>query len=76
LWSSRRPRFPGQIGRYPGLVVWWLALPRPPLVSERDGRRLTVRLVPRVRERLERLEAKLGVRTAADAVARARRESA
>jgi DNA-binding CsgD family transcriptional regulator len=29
-----------------------------------------------VRERLERLEAKLGVRTAADAVARARRESA
>ena len=29
-----------------------------------------------VRERLERLEAKLGVRTAAEAVARARRESA
>ena len=29
-----------------------------------------------VRERLERLEAKLGGRTAADAVARARRESA
>jgi DNA-binding CsgD family transcriptional regulator len=29
-----------------------------------------------VRERLERLEAKLGVRTAADAVARALRESA
>jgi DNA-binding CsgD family transcriptional regulator len=118
-------------GWLPGPVAWWLALPpRPPLVSERDGRRLTVRLLsgdphallleeevasfrtealdrlgltPRetevlraaaaiedeaeiacelflslhaVRERLERLEAKLGVRTAADAVARALRESA
>ena len=76
MWSSRWSRSPGQIGRDPGLVVWWLALPRPPLVSERDGRRPTVRLVPRVRERLERLEAKLGVRTAADALARARPESA
>jgi DNA-binding CsgD family transcriptional regulator len=118
-------------GWLPRPVAWWLALPpRPPLVSERDGRRLTVRLLPgdphallleeeiasfrpdalerlgltrretevlraaaaiedeaeiacelflslhAVRERLERLEAKLGVRTAADAVARARRESA
>jgi DNA-binding CsgD family transcriptional regulator len=118
-------------GWLPGPVAWWLALPpRPPLVSERDGRRLTVRLVPgdphallleekvasfrtdaldrlgltpretevlraaasiedeaeiacelflslhAVRDRLERLEAKLGVRTAADAVARALRESA
>ena len=118
-------------GWLPGPVAWWLALPpRPPLVSERDGRRLTVRLLPgdphallleeeiasfrpdalerlgltrretevlraaaaiedeaeiacelslslhAVHERLERLEAKLGVRTAADAVARARRESA
>jgi DNA-binding CsgD family transcriptional regulator len=118
-------------GWLPGPVAWWLALPpRPPLVSERDGRRLTVRLVPgdphallleeevasfrmdalerlgltpretevlraaaaiedeaeiacelflslhAVRERLERLEAKLGVRTAADAVARVLRESA
>jgi DNA-binding CsgD family transcriptional regulator len=118
-------------GWLPGPVALWLALPpRPPLVSERDGRRLTVRLLPgdphallleeevasfrpealarlgltaretevlraaattpdeadiacelflsphAVRERLERLEAKLGVRTAAEAVARARRESA
>jgi DNA-binding CsgD family transcriptional regulator len=118
-------------GWLPGPVTWWLALPpRPPLVSERDGRRLTVRLLPgdphallleeevasfrpealerlgltaretevlraaaatpdeaeiacelflslhAVRERLERLEAKLGVRTAAEAVARALRESA
>jgi DNA-binding CsgD family transcriptional regulator len=117
-------------GWLPGPVACWLALPpRPPLVSERDGRRLTVRLLPgdphallleedvasfrpdaldrlgltsretevlcaaaaiedeaeiacelflslhAVRERLERLEAKLGVRTAADAVARALRES-
>jgi hypothetical protein len=31
----------------PGPAAWWLALPpRPPLVSERDGRRLTVRLLP------------------------------
>jgi DNA-binding CsgD family transcriptional regulator len=112
-------------------VARWLALPpRAPLVSNRDGRRLTVRLLPgdpnallleeeiasfrpdalerlgltrretevlraaaaiedeaeiacelflslhAVRQRLESLEAKLGVRTAADAVARARRESA
>jgi DNA-binding CsgD family transcriptional regulator len=118
-------------GWLPGPVASWLALPpRPPLVSERDGRRLTVRLLPgdphallleeevasfrpealdrlgltpretevlraaaatldeaeiacelflslrAVRERLERLEAKLGVRTAAEAVARALRESA
>jgi DNA-binding CsgD family transcriptional regulator len=115
----------------PGPVAEWLALPpRPPLVSERDGRRLTVCLLPgdphallleeqvasfrtgaldrlgltareievlhaatvidddaeiawelflslhAVRERLARLEAKLGVRTAADAVARALSESA
>src|SRR5206468_12783145 len=31
----------------PGPVADWLALPpRPPLVSEREGRRLTVRLLP------------------------------
>jgi DNA-binding CsgD family transcriptional regulator len=118
-------------GWLPGPVADWLALPpRPPLVSERDGRRLTIRLLPgdphallleeevlrfrpealgrlgltaretevlvaatviedeaelawelflslhAVRDRLERLEAKLGVRTAGDAIARARRESA
>src|SRR3954468_791969 len=118
-------------GWLPGPVAEWLALPpRPPLVSERDGRRLTIYLVPgdphallleeevasvrtaaldrfgltpretevlraattmddeadiawelflslhAVRQRLARLEAKLGVRTAADAVARALRESA
>ena len=118
-------------GWLPGPVADWLALPpRPPLVSERDGRRLTVRLLPgdphlllleeqvgrfrtdaldrlgltpretevlraaavledeadiawdlflslhAVRERLAHLEAKLGVRTASDAVARALRESA
>jgi DNA-binding CsgD family transcriptional regulator len=112
-------------GWLPGPVAEWLALPpRPPLVSERDGRRLTIWLLPgdphallleeevasfrtealerlgltpretevlraatamdnevdiawelflslhAVRERLARLEAKLGVRTAADAVAR------
>jgi DNA-binding CsgD family transcriptional regulator len=117
-------------GWLPGPVDEWLALPpRPPLVSERDGRRLTVRLLPgdphallleeqvarfrtealdrlgltpretevlraaalledeteiawhlflslhAVRARLACLEAKLGVRTAADAVARALRES-
>jgi DNA-binding CsgD family transcriptional regulator len=117
-------------GWLPGPVAEWLALPpRPPLVSERDGRRLTVCLLPgdphallleeevtsfrtdaldrlgltpretevlgaataiddeadiawelflslhAVRERLARLEAKLGVHTAADAVARALRES-
>jgi DNA-binding CsgD family transcriptional regulator len=118
-------------GWLPGPVAGWLALPpRPPLVSVRDGRRLSVRLLPgdphallleeevagfrpealrrlglnaresevlcaataindeaeiawelflslhAVRERLARLEAKLGVHTAAEAVARARRESA
>jgi DNA-binding CsgD family transcriptional regulator len=117
-------------GWLPRPVAEWLALPpRPPLVSERDGRRLTVCLLPddphallleetvasfrpdalcrlgltaresevlraasviegeaelawelflslhAVRERLARLEAKLGVRTVGDAVARARRES-
>jgi DNA-binding CsgD family transcriptional regulator len=117
-------------GWLPAPVAEWLALPpRPPLVSERDGRRLTVCLVPgdphallleetvasfrpdaldrlgltaresevlraaaviegeaelawelflslhAVRERLARLGAKLGVRTAGDAVARALRES-
>jgi DNA-binding CsgD family transcriptional regulator len=118
-------------GWLPAPVAEWLALPpRPPLVAERDGRRLTIYLVPgdphallieeevasvrtaalvrlgltpretevlraaaamddeadiawelflslhAVRQRLARLEAKLGVRTAADAVARALRESA
>jgi DNA-binding CsgD family transcriptional regulator len=117
-------------GWLPPPVAGWLALPpRPPLVSERDGRRLTVCLVPgdphallleetvtsfrpdtldrlgltaresevlraatviesepelawelflslhSVRERLARLEAKLGVHTADDAVARALHES-
>jgi DNA-binding CsgD family transcriptional regulator len=117
-------------GWLPRPIAEWLALPpRPPLVSERDGRRLTVCLLPgdphallleeevasfrsvalhrlsltareievlraaavmqdeadiawelflslhAVRERLARLEAKLGVRTASDAVARALRES-
>ena len=117
-------------GWLPGPVAEWLALPpRPPLVSQRDGRRLTVRLLPgdphallleeqvgrfrtdaldrlgltpretevlraaavlqdeaeiawdlflsrhAVRARLDHLEAKLGVRTASDAVARALRES-
>jgi DNA-binding CsgD family transcriptional regulator len=118
-------------GWLPRPVAEWLALPpRPPLVSDRDGRRLTVRLLPgdphallleeevasfrpealdrlgltrretevlraatmvmneaelawelflslhAVRERLAHLEAKLGVRTTGDAVARALRESA
>jgi DNA-binding CsgD family transcriptional regulator len=118
-------------GWLPRPVAEWLALPaRPALVSVRDGRRLTVHLLPgdphallleeevtrfrtdsldrlgltaresevlraatvmddeadiawelflsvrAVRERLARLEAKLGVRTPADAVARALRESA
>src|SRR5215213_1306927 len=118
-------------GWLPRPVAEWLALPpRPPLVSEREGRRLTVRLLPgdphallleeavgsfrpdalerlgltaretevlyaataieseaelawelflslhAVRERLTRLEAKLSVHTARDAVARALRESA
>jgi DNA-binding CsgD family transcriptional regulator len=114
----------------PGPIAEWLALPpRPPLVSERDGRRLSVCLLPgdphallleeevasfrpdaldrlsltaretevlraaaviqdeaeiawalflslhTVRDRLARLEAKLGVRTATDAVTRALHES-
>jgi DNA-binding CsgD family transcriptional regulator len=118
-------------GWLPGPVAGWLALPpRPALVSVRDGRRLTIHLLPgdphallleeevasfrpealrrlglsaretevlwaatamhdeadiawelflslhAVRERLARLEAKLGVHTAAEAIARARRESA
>jgi DNA-binding CsgD family transcriptional regulator len=117
-------------GWLPGPVAEWLALPpRPPLVSERDGRRLTVWLLPgdphallleghvarfcpdaldrlgltpretevlraaarlddeaeiawdlflslhAVRARLAGLEAKLGVPTAADAIARALHES-
>ena len=34
-------------GWLPAAVAEWLALPpRPPLISERDGRRLTVRLLP------------------------------
>ena len=117
-------------GWLPEPVARWLALPpRPPLVSVRDGRRLSVHLLPgdphallleeevasfrpdaldrlgltpretevlnaaagiedeadiaselclslhAVRDRLERLEAKLGVQTAAEAVDRALRES-
>jgi DNA-binding CsgD family transcriptional regulator len=117
-------------GWLPRPVAEWLTLPpRPPLVSEGDGRRLTVCLIPgdphallleeavadirpdaldrlgltaresevlraatviddeaelawelflslhAVRERLARLEDKLGVRTAGDAVTRALRES-
>jgi DNA-binding CsgD family transcriptional regulator len=117
-------------GWLPEAVAVWLALPpRPPLVSVRDGRRLTVQLLPgdphallleeevasfrpdaldrlgltpretevlcaaaaieeeadiawelclslhAVRDRLARLEAKLGVQTAADAVDRALSES-
>ena len=117
-------------GWLPGPVAEWLALPpRPPLVSQREGRRLTIRLLPgdphallleeqvarfrtdaldrlgltpresevlraaavledeaeiawdlflslhAVRARLAHLEAKLGVRTPSDAVARALRES-
>ena len=118
-------------GWLPATVASWLALPpRPPLVSMRDGRRLTVHLLPgdphallleeeiasfrpdalhrlgltpretevlraataiedeadiawelflslhAVRERLARLEVKLGVRTRAEAIARVLRESA
>jgi DNA-binding CsgD family transcriptional regulator len=118
-------------GWLPAPVAGWLALPpRPALVSVRDGRRLTVHLLPgdphallleeevatfrtdaldrlgltpretevlraaaamedeadiawelflslhAIRVRLARLEAKLGVRTVAEAVARALRESA
>lgn len=117
-------------GWLPGPVAEWLSLPpRPPLISERDGRRLTIWLLPgdphallleedvasfrpdalarlgltgreievlraahiihdeadiawelflslhAVRERLATLEEKLGVHTAADAVAAALRES-
>ena len=117
-------------GWLPPAVAAWLALPpRPPLVSVRDGRCLTVQLLPgdphallleeevasfrpdaldrlgltpretevlcaalaiedeadiawelclslhAVRDRLAHLEAKLGVHTAADAVARALHES-
>lgn len=117
-------------GWLPAAIADWLALPpRPPLVSERGGRRLTIRLLPgnphallldeqvtsfrtsalyqlsltpreievlraavvhddeteiawelslspyAVRHRLTRLEAKLDVRTPADAVARALRAS-
>ncbi|HWD74261.1 MAG TPA: LuxR C-terminal-related transcriptional regulator [Solirubrobacteraceae bacterium] len=117
-------------GWLPETVAAWLGLPpRPPLVSVRDGRRLTLRLLPgdphtllleeevasfrqdaldrlgltpretevlraataieeeadiawelclsrrAVRDRLLHLEAKLGVHTAADAVAKAFRES-
>jgi DNA-binding CsgD family transcriptional regulator len=117
-------------GWLPVSVAEWLALPpRPPLISDRDGRQLTVCLLPgdphallleervasfradaldrlgltpretevlraaailddeaeiawdlflslrAVRARLARLEAKLGVRTTSDAVARALRES-
>jgi DNA-binding CsgD family transcriptional regulator len=117
-------------GWLPGPVAGWLALPpRPALLSVRDGRRLSVHLLPgdphallleeevagfrlealrrlglsaretevlcaamtiddeadiawelflslhAVRERLARVEAKLGVRTTAEAVARALRES-
>jgi DNA-binding CsgD family transcriptional regulator len=118
-------------GWLPAAVAEWLALPpRPPLVSVREGRRLSVRLLPgdphallleeevaafradaldrlgltpretevlraaavledeaqvawelflslhAVHERLERIDAKLGVRTTEDAVGRALRESA
>jgi DNA-binding CsgD family transcriptional regulator len=117
-------------GWLPDVVASWLALPpRPPLRSERDGRRLTVRLLPgdphallleeqvgsfraaaldrlglnarerevlgaacaipgeaqiadelflsqhAVRERLERLEQKLGVQTRAEAITAALRAS-
>ncbi|MGO9976727.1 MAG: hypothetical protein ACLP01_28770 [Solirubrobacteraceae bacterium] len=117
-------------GWLPDTVAAWLALPpRPPLVSVRDGRRLTIHLLPgdphallleeevasfrpdalvrlgltmretevlcaataieeeadiaselclslhAVRDRLARLEAKLGVNTAADAIATALQES-
>ena len=42
--TSGRAEHPGWL---PGPVAEWLALPpRPPLVSVRDGRRLTVRLLP------------------------------
>jgi DNA-binding CsgD family transcriptional regulator len=129
-WLAEHFGPPEHPGWLPAPVAGWLALPpRRPLVSVRDGRRLTVRLLPgdphallleeevarfradaldrpgltpretevlhaaaalddetaiawelflslhAVRERLSRLEAKLGVRTAAEAVARAPHES-
>jgi DNA-binding CsgD family transcriptional regulator len=129
-WLGEHFGAPEHAGWLPGTVAVWLALPpRPPLVSMRDGRRLTVNLLPgdphallleeevasfrpdalnrlgltpretevlgaathmedeadiawelslslhAVRERLARLEAKLGVRTASEAVDRALRES-
>ncbi len=130
-WLAEHHGAPEHPGWLPPPVAEWLALPpRPPLVSEREGRRLTVTLLPgdphallleetvtsfrpdaldrlgltareievlraatvidgeaelawelflslhAVRERLARLEAKLGVRTPRDAVARALRDSA
>jgi DNA-binding CsgD family transcriptional regulator len=130
-WLAEHFGAPEHPGWLPRPVAGWLALPpRPALVSVRDGRRLTVHLLPgdphallleaevtsfrrdaldrlgvtaretevlraatamedeadiawelflslhAVRERLARLEAKLGVRTAAEAVALALRESA
>jgi DNA-binding CsgD family transcriptional regulator len=130
-WLSEHFGLAEHPGWLPAAVAEWLALPpRPPLISERDGRRLTVRLLPgdphallleaeityfrtaaldrlgltaheievlraatvmqdeheiarqlflslhAVRERLAHLEAKLDVRTTADAIARALRESA
>ena len=129
-WLAEHFGPPEHPGWLPEPVAGWLALPpRPPLASVREGRQLTVRLLPgnphallleeevarfrsdaldrlgltpretevlraasaiadeaaiacelflsrhAVRERLSRLEAKLGVRTAAEAVARARLES-
>jgi DNA-binding CsgD family transcriptional regulator len=130
-WLAEHFGAPEHPGWLPRPVAGWLALPpRPALVSVRDGRRLTVHLLPgdphallleaevtsfrtdaldrlgltaretevlraataiedeadiawelflslhAVRERLAHLEAKLGVRTAAEAIARALRESA
>ncbi len=129
-WLGEHFGAPDHPGWLPGTVAAWLALPpRPPLVSIRDGRRLTVNLLPgdphallleeevasfrpdaldrlgltpretevltavthiedeadiacelslslhAVRERLARVEAKLGVRTTSEAVDRALRES-
>jgi DNA-binding CsgD family transcriptional regulator len=129
-WLGEHFGAPEHAGWLPGTVAGWLALPpRPPLVSVRDGRRLTVNLLPgdphallleeevasfrtdalnrlgltpretevlsaathmddeadiawelslslhAVRERLAGLEAKLGVRSASEAVDRALRES-
>ena len=130
-WLAEHHGAPEHPGWLPAPVAAWLALPpRPPLVSVRDGRRLTVHLLPgdphallleeevasfrsdaldrlgltpreievlraataiadeadiawelflslhAVRERLAHLEAKLGVHTAAEAIARALSESA